>query len=784
MVKGKPIAGALFLGTALVGGLVWPRVHPVGLSVIALDALPPASAPKVDGQADAPGDDPEAPPTRTEPAMALPTDPVGQRKLQGAADCIKSAWWDEATRVLQGLLDGPDAFVAPPEAGAAGKGTAHWTTLHAEVDRLLGALPGAGRAAYELAHGSHAKTLLERATRQSDPYLLAEVSRRYRHTAAGAEATRRLGVYHLDRGHATLAALCFEKLVGTSQAEKLPPEMLFTAALAFRRGGDERRVEQVWKQLSARAPRGLRIGDKAVSLADLRASLAGGDGAAREVDRALEWLLFRGDAGRAAFSGGGDVAPAARWRRATVHEAATRTWVEEAVRRQEARGRPVLPAFFPVAAGGKVVYRSYRGVHAVDARTGAPLWESECLGALDTLGLELSCFPYLEAWVNAHLQHDPQVLFGNPVVGTLSTDGERVYAVDDVAVPPYQNTYLYRGRPVSAVEYAFGPELTQAVRHSRLAAIDLKSGKLVWERGGPGTGKKKDDLYPSYFLGPPLPVEAKLYGVIEKEQELRLVCLDPAGGEVLWTLPLGVAPARLLQDPARRVQAIHLAYADGVLVCPTHAGFLLGVDPVGRSFLWAYSYREAVPDTEIDLPGGRGGRGRATPAPLPPPVLQPLWEAADPIVTEGRVVFTAPDGPSVHCLNLRDGTLNWKAPRMTGDLYLAAVGRGRVLVVNKQACRALDLTDGKPRWQTATGQPSGLGVAGGGVYYLPLKAAARNGQPAIDRIDLDTGQVLAEAATGRKEAPGDLVFYEDVVLSQTVTGIVGYARSDPGGSRK
>ena len=41
----------------------------------------------------------------------------------------------------------------------------------------------------------------------------------------------------------------------------------------------------------------------------------------------------------------------------------------------------------------------------------------------------------------------------------------------------------------------------------------LESGKLVWERGGPGAGKRKDDLYPSYFLGAPLPVGGRLYAL-------------------------------------------------------------------------------------------------------------------------------------------------------------------------------------------------------------------------------------------------------------------------------
>src|SRR5262249_57946379 len=137
-----------------------------------------------------------------------------------------------------------------------------------------------------------------------------------------------------------------------------------------------------------------------------------------------------------------------------------------------------------------------------------------------------------------------------------------------LAVPPHQNTYQSRGRPVAALDYAFTPALTEAARHSRLIALDLRSGKLLWERGGPGTARHRDELYPSFFLGPPLPVGDKLYALMERYQEQRLVCLDPASGRLLWLLPLGVAPTRLLADPARRTQAIHLAYPDAFLVFP------------------------------------------------------------------------------------------------------------------------------------------------------------------------------------------------------------------------
>ena len=41
-----------------------------------------------------------------------------------------------------------------------------------------------------------------------------------------------------------------------------------------------------------------------------------------------------------------------------------------------------------------------------------------------------------------------------------------------------------------------------------------------------------------------------------------------------------------------RVQACHIAYADGFLVIPTNAGAVFGVDLISGSLAWAYPYGE------------------------------------------------------------------------------------------------------------------------------------------------------------------------------------------------
>src|SRR5205823_383687 len=122
-------------------------------------------------------------------------------------------------------------------------------------------------------------------------------------------------------------------------------------------------------------------------------------------------------------------------------------------------------------------------------------------------------------------------------------------------------------------------------------------------------------------------------------------------------------------DPFRRVHAAHLSYGEGILVCPTNAGMVLGVDLLSHTLVWAYDYRDKNLPAAQPAAGGFGPMGGAFPAGrvvIAAPGVMPQaagqatqaaeWKVTAPIVVQGRVVFTAPDGSAVHCVNLRDGS--------------------------------------------------------------------------------------------------------------------------------
>src|SRR5213076_673570 len=88
------------------------------------------------------------------------------------------------------------------------------------------------------------------------------------------------------------------------------------------------------------------------------------------------------------------------------------------------------------------------------------------------------------------------------------------------------------------------------------------------------------------------------------------------------------------------------------------------------------------------------------------------WKSTPPAIVDGKIVFTAPDADSVHCINLQDGTPRWKVGRLEGDLFFAGVVGKKALVVGKNHVRALNIDDGRQLWSVTTGDfPSGQGVA-------------------------------------------------------------------------
>jgi outer membrane protein assembly factor BamB len=481
-----------------------------------------------------------------------------------------------------------------------------------------------------------------------------------------------------------------------------------------------------------------------------------------------DWPLFRGDASRVAKGKGDIKSLVVQWQRSMFKESEddvdtkeTQRWVTDALKAQEKGVNvPTLPGFFPIAVDGTLIFRSYTSVTGVALKdikdkgevvikAGEVEWKATVFpGSLGWILADKDVRYSIQTWLanyNKNRGHLPMV-FENSQVGTMTSDSNNVYLVDDLAVPPPSNLKLNAGGPGEQVIKGMVRNL---VAENTLYAFQLHLGKLCWQI--PDSKKDHDEFKNSHFLGAPLPVAKHIYVLREKHNgEVRLDCIEPDQGIVKWIEKLTSVKEPYVGSLGRRIHATHLAYADGILVCPTNAGVVLGYDLAKRKTIWTYKYR----DEKTKWASGSTD-----------------WKATAPILHDGKVVFTAPDSSDIYCLKLSDGKEVWKAQRKD-DIYVGGVSGNKVLLVGSESCRALSLAKGKEVWKVDTGVPSGMGIASGEVYYLPVRAP----KAGICVVDVAKGVVKKRINVPKEDpAPGNLLFYQGTLVSQTATELIVYA---------
>src|SRR5262249_27258986 len=121
-------------------------------------------------------------------------------------------------------------------------------------------------------------------------------------------------------------------------------------------------------------------------------------------------------------------------------------WIYLALKVLDAQKQAAIPAYSPITGTALiptkgrrplVVYRSYLGLCAADAQLGKLAWMTECRWSLETMLESARTIQAISQWKQQLQQMGrPEIVLENSIIGTLSTDGERVYCVDDFVVPP------------------------------------------------------------------------------------------------------------------------------------------------------------------------------------------------------------------------------------------------------------------------------------------------------------------------------------------------------------
>ncbi|MBI1903356.1 MAG: PQQ-binding-like beta-propeller repeat protein [Planctomycetia bacterium] len=693
------------------------------------------------------------------PARQQPRNPTGflqpeakvRKWMSNAEQLLSEDRHAEAVGFLQLILDNNEDYFEPDNVQASFKSKAL---------KLLGG-NAEMRKAYQLQFGERAAKQLTEAVETGRVDEIAEVYRRFFHTESGYQAAYLLGNHYRDLSQPLAAAMCYERVQEAGNRD-FEPLLSIQLARSWQEAGRDEQARQVLSRLRAASPNArIVLGDRDLPLfADDKQSLdwlAMAYQGATVAQKAApgDWRQVRGDAARSGVADGGRPLLSPRWR-IPMSDPPTQNQIVDLQNGLRERSQILsVPSAQPLVVKDRVLLRTVNSLLAVEFQTGRRVWNEEQMMD-DFFPKELSQLEPVYGGGKATLGDAlVQRLYHDATYGMLSSDGENVYAVQDLWYADHREMYR---QPAVFMARGGVAQPRRAVKN-RLVARDVKEGKLRWQIGGPEPhpDMPNQDLF---FLGPPLCLEGTLYVEAEAGEEVRLMALDGRTGRLLWSQQLFQVDDAIGRDALRRLSGVSPSYANGLLVCPTSAGAVVTVDVAARTLRWGYSYERNVGYIKASDLWQWQASGQN-------PAAFHRWIDATAIVADGRVIVTPVHSTQVHCLGLVDGERIWTADRENG-LYVAGVHDGKVVIVETDKVRAIELATGRLAGAWSDGQvslpagaaTSGRGAISRGKLLLPLSTAE------IAVIDLDKGQLVDRARSHDRQVPGNLVCYQDSVLAQ------------------
>lgn len=690
------------------------------------------------------------------------------RVLREAQKLIADGKYSDALVYLQRLLELDQDFLIPPKPDEAGGA---FVSLRSQVHRIVKNLPQEGREIYLRNNGPVANVLLKQAIEQNDAEKLAEVARLYYHTPAGYEASYRIGLRHFDHGEPMTAALIFGRLQKSkTAARRWEPMLSLRIALSWLRAGMPNEAADVFTSIKksnqegrmvlAGQPRPLlgKSGKPAAWLSNLIQNRA-----ASQIAQHSDWLIPRGTPTRNAVVSVPKPESSEPWQLNTVfysdyEDPALDRDLQAAVPRQKtqrAKGsQHMLPSRSPLVVRGWVVSRTMTYLQSHDLEQGVLFGEYfSCDKALDRFtGADgYPPIPTADVLLGQWLDHR---LWDDRTNGQISSDGRRLFSVEE--------TGFWRGLPKQENRNAL-PVTNATV----LQAFDLATSEMLWDAGGVPFNPDDDfdprPLEGRFFLGPPLPMAGHLFCLVDFNNEIQLNVLNAASGDLEWSQPLASSPPlSITQDRARRTSGVSVAYADGILVCPTDAGAVVALDLTTRSLLWGFPTQQGGEKFPLNrAPVIRRQRTKPTPVPA---TLPNGWIDTTPTISDGHVVLTPLKSSRIFLLDLQTGERVWDHPRGQG-LYVAGVREEKVIVVgekNVAAWRTDNDESAWDRWLSLSEKPTGRGVIVGSKLLLPAGSE-------LLVVDLKTGKEFKPIpAPADVRELGNLVVSRGRLISQTV----------------
>ena len=664
--------------------------------------------------------------------------------------------WNLVVEIVEALFN-PRAF---PHDTLIRHKDGSLVSIRQEAINLLGRVPAEHREIYIREFSTVADQLLREAIASGETTQLVEVATRYFWTPSGPRAADVLATRHLDRGEFSIAAQWLEQLLTVKAPVTETAAWRRKAAVAFRIAGRDDLAEQ------------LKVDGIDPGVFGTRLSVT-------QPVSSDEWLMLFANPRRFAVGDGSAPVLLKRWTMPTTWNRPLERKIDEMIEGYSDASQPTLPVAMPLLVDGRIICRTFRGVQVADAATGKPLWtaggddsvEAMLSGQTEVTQVQIQMGFNPVNFIQSSTSNSNggplgQLMFQNAAHGLLSSDGQRLFVIED--------------SPVFSLGYASmrfaGNQNNSIFAGNRLKAYDLETGRPLWEAGGPTSIEEFAlPLSGHFFLGAPVSDGGDLFVLTESDSEICLQALDAETGHPKWSQPIAYAEKRIDQDPNRRMWSSHLAVADGTVICPTGVGWLIAVDRTRRSVQWAYRYSPRKKDDN------RNQRGFGSRNVSQEPMNQ-RWLVSAPVIRGDKLFFTPAEttdetnlstGTFV-CLELATGKRLWQRPKAT-NLYLAGVLEDRAILVGANSAQALSL-NGSTLWECSfesESKPSGRGVIVDDILYQPLQRNELIG------INLQTGKVVAKQDLPHNERPlGNLLTYRGMLISHHPAAVTAWEQKD------